>query len=107
MKKKFILSIFCCFTILLVATGCDKNVQILQTESDVYSYLKDKYPNETFKIMSVEESDEYIEDACDKDKKANVWTVYSESSQETFEIYDTYTFNSFTCNYGVKDNYKK
>lgn len=106
MKKKILLSIFCCLTVLLVATGCDKNVQVFKTEEDVYTYLKGRYPDETFKVMSVEESDEYIEDACDKEKKANIWTVYSETTETTFEVYDTYTFNSFTCDYGVDDNYK-
>lgn len=104
--KKIILSIFGCLSILLVATGCDKNVQILKTESDVYSYLQEHYPDETFKIINVEESDEYIEDAC-KDVKGNIWTVYSETTQITFEVYDTYIFNSFTCDYGVDDNYEK
>lgn len=40
-------------------------------------------------------------------KIANIWTVYSETTQMTFEVYDTYTFNSFTCDYSVKNNYNK
>lgn len=106
MKNKFILGIFCCLTILLVATGCEKNGQVLQTENDVYSYLKEEYPNETFKIISVEETT-LTDDGCSDEVKGNIWTVYSETTQTTFEVYDTYTFNSFTCNYSTNNNYKK
>jgi len=107
MKRNFLLSLFCCLSILLIATGCDKNVQILKTESDVYSYLEEHFPNETFKIVEVEEIDNIADDACGETAKGNRWTVYSETTQTTFEVYDTYHFNSFTCEYSTNNNYKK
>lgn len=104
-KIKYFFSIISCLFILLT-TGCNKDVQILQTESDVYSYLKEHFPNETFKIINVVKED-IGDDACKKKVKGNVWTVYSETTKTTFDVYDTYYFNSFTCNYSTNNTYNK
>lgn len=107
MKNKTILSLICLVLAIGLMTGCNKNVPILQTESDVYSYLEEHFPNETFKIISVEKSNKHIDGGCDSKEKLNIWTVYSETTQTTFEVYETNNFNSFICYYSVDDNYQQ
>lgn len=49
MKKKFILSIFCCLSVLLVATGCEESYDEDDARIDMIEYLNNKY-NESFEV---------------------------------------------------------
>lgn len=105
MKKKFILSIFCCLTVLLVATGCGVQRPKLIDEESVVNYLKDTYPNETFEIISNKEIDITHSNCGDEKVVGTSWLVKSNNTGIEFNVKDSYDFNSFTCEYGIKNDY--
>lgn len=105
MKKKIILSIFCCLSILLVATGCGAQKPKLIDEKSVFNYLKDTYPNETFEIISSEEIDITHSNCGDENVVGTSWLVKSNNTGIEFNVKDSYDFNSFTCEYGIKNDY--
>lgn len=105
MKKKILLSIFCCLSVLLVATGCGVQKPKLIDEKSVLNYLKDTYPNETFEIISNEEID-ITHSNCGDDKfVGNSWLVKSNNTGIEFNVEDSYNFNSIYCEFGIKNDY--
>lgn len=103
MKKKIILSIFCCLSVLLIATGCSNK----STQSDIEQYLKKYYPNESFKIVSEENVDNIKTSGnCSTDKSGYKYTIVSNDTNIEFVVEDVYEASSYgTCDYDLSDNY--
>lgn len=101
MKKLFLILILC----LLFLTGCGK--QELVGEKDVNSYLKKMYPDEKFQILSVNQISLGDVGGCDDGGMGNSWKVKSLNTNMEFILEDEYRFNSFTCEYGINDEYFK
>lgn len=103
--KKIVLSIFCCLTVLLVATGCGAQKPKLVDEKSVINYLNDVYPNETFEIISNEEIDITHSNCGDEKVVGNSWLVKSNNTGIEFNVEDSYNFNSIYCEFGIKNDY--
>lgn len=103
--KKIIISLFCIMILSIFLIGCGKKKEpILKTKEDVYNYLNEIFPNQQFDVLEVEEL-EIGDDACEKKYMGNNWTVYSKEDDITFNVYDTYYFNSFTCKFSIGNDY--
>ena len=107
MNKTIFLNIICGIILLCFVIGCSLDRQILATEKDVYRYLNEKYPTETFEILNVEEI-EITDDGCSEEiRKGNSWTIKSLTTNMEFKLEDAYQFDSSSCNYTVIDNYNR
>ena len=105
MRKLFV-SLLCIVILLIFLPRCVKKEEpILKTEEDVYNYLNEKFPGKEFDVLDFEEL-EIGDDACEKKYTGKKWTVYSKTDFVTFNVYDTYYFNSFTCNFSIGNDYK-
>lgn len=100
--KKFIM-IFLLVPIFLL-TGCGSSNRI-STEKSVHNYLKTHYPNENFNVQFYKDVIiRSVTEGC-SDVQGHTWKVTSQNTGISFYVQDQYTFNSFTCNYSLDDNY--
>lgn len=97
--KKIIFSLI----IVLGITGCGNK----STQSDIEQYLKENYPNESFKIVSEENIDNIKTSGnCSTDKSGYKYTIVSNDTNIEFVIEDVYEASSYgTCDYDLSDNY--
>ena len=100
-KKMFLILVLCFFML----TGCGKKA--LLSEKEVDNYLRTKYPEEKFQIITVNEIELGDAGGCDDGGVGNSWKIKSMNTNIEFTLEDEYYFNSFTCEYGINDNYFK
>lgn len=72
MKKKIILSIFCCLSVLLIATGCSKEFN----DNEITNYLQDKY-NKNFT---------FVGEGDDVWSSNTITKIYSDNNKNEFKI---------------------
>ena len=101
MKKNpillFLISIF-------LVTGCQmKNG--LSTEKSVYNYLHKNYPGDSFVVQLYNDvTIRSTAGGCDS-VPGHTWIVTSKNTGISFYVQDYYSFNSFTCEYSLTDDY--
>ncbi len=99
--KKIVLSTIC-MIVLLGLVGCGKPSK----SKDVMEYLNEEYPGETFEIIS-KNSIELENSTCGDDTVlGNKWEIRSKTTNIEFIVSDDYDFNSFVCEFVLRDNYK-
>ena len=100
MKKHLLLVLM--ITLLVILTGCGNKES---NKNSVERYLDKYYANESFSIKEGENVK--IKSAtgnCDE-VSGNTWVVTSNTTGLTFYVQDSYEYNSYSCNYQLRDNY--
>ena len=79
------------------------------TKKEVIEYLEEKYPDETFEILSKENIEIDNEDAeeCRGTFKGHKWKVKSKETNITFIVEDGYSSTTMgVCNFSLHSDYK-
>ena len=108
MKKKNLVvasSLIILMSIMFVLSGCGKKT----ANEDVEKYLKDKYPNESFSVISKKEVDNIpVRGNGNGTYKGNEYTVKSNDTGIEFVVKTIHEYTSYgTGNNILDDNYKR
>ncbi len=86
---------------LILITGCGK----ISTEDSVREYLKKKFPNQNFTISYNKKITISKTSGGCGNTDGNIWNIKSLNNNFSFIVFDSQRFNSFTCDYELRDDY--
>ena len=101
MRRIILLILISIFTI----TGCGKKIN---NDEGVKEFLKETFPGEKFEIISKKTITDIgdLSGGCNKDHVEGLsYQIKSLDTDITFNVYDTYMFNSYVCKYKIKSDY--